>query len=479
MRPPPESVRLLCFTFALAAAGALAAGPQPAADGDGIHPSTRHPFYWELNGEPTLLVGGSDDDNLFQWPEGELKAQLDALARVGGNYLRNTMSDRRDRGFEVYPFARRPDGRYDLDAWNPEYWTRFERFLQGTADRGIVVQIEIWDRFDYSRDHWLPHPYNPRNNINYTFEDSGLAAEYPKHPGANEQPFFFTTLPQRNNRVLLPYQQRFVDRLLSATLRYDHVLYCIDNETSGDEAWGAYWAEYIKTRARERGKRIFVTEMWDDWDIRADRHRRTLDHPERYDFADLSQNNHNKGRAHWENAVWAREYLARAPRPINSVKVYGADGNRFGHTDQDGLERFFRHVLAGFAAVRFHRPDSGLGLNAKAQAAIAAVRRLETIVKMWDLTAVARPLEAGGGREAYAADIAGGGRVLYFPRGGAAAPGVPPGPYDVRWVGVETTEIAENGIDLSAGSTVAAPDGGHWFAVLTPRHDRPPASNPP
>jgi hypothetical protein len=101
-----------------------------------------------------FLAGASDDDNLFQWTGSELMEQLDTLVACGGNYLRNTMSDRPDRGFEVYPFDRRPDGRYDLERWNPEYWRRFETFLEETGRRGIVVQIEVWDRFDYSRDPW-------------------------------------------------------------------------------------------------------------------------------------------------------------------------------------------------------------------------------------------------------------------------------------------------------------------------------------
>jgi len=460
----------------LAAATVAASSQGPSArDPDGIRPSPAHPFYWELNRRPTLLLGGSDDDNLFQWPDAALAEQLDTLRSVGGNYLRNTMSDRPDRGFEIYPFRATSDGRFDLDEWNPEYWSRFERFLRWTADRGIVVQIEIWDRFDYSRSFWTPHPFNPDNNVNYTFEASGLAPAYPKHPGANEHPFFFTTPEQRHNRVVLPYQRRFVDRLLEATLPYGHVLYCIDNETSGEEAWGAYWAEYVKARARARGRQVYVTEMWDAWDIKAEQHQRTLDHPERYDFVDLSQNNHNKGRQHWENAVWARRYLAGAPRPINTVKTYGADGNRFGHTDQDGLERFFRHVLAGFASARFHRPDSGLGLNPKARAAIDTVRRLETLVELWDLSPAPEPLDAGAGREAYMAESASGRRVLYFPRGGAVSPAVRPGPHVVRWVGLETAGIPA--AQLKAGGPsghLAAPSEAHWFAVLEPRHDGQP-----
>ncbi len=50
------------------------------------------------------------------------------------------------------------------------------------------------------------------------------------------------------------------------------------------------------------------------------------------------------------------------PRPLNTVKTYGADGGRFGN-NQDGLERWWRHVIGGAASARFHRPDSGLGLS--------------------------------------------------------------------------------------------------------------------
>jgi hypothetical protein len=72
-----------------------------------------------------------------------------------------------------------PDGKYDLERWNDEYWKRFETLLRGTAERDIVVQIEVWDRFDYSRDNWEPHPYNPKNNVNYTYAQSGFAISTP------------------------------------------------------------------------------------------------------------------------------------------------------------------------------------------------------------------------------------------------------------------------------------------------------------
>ena len=129
------------------------------------------------------------------------------------------------------------------------------------AEREIIVQIEVWDRFDYSRDNWEPHPYNPKNNINYSYAESGFAEHYPDHPGANKQPFFFTTADQRNNRVVLTYQQAFVDKLLDHALEYDHVLYCMDNETSVTAEWGAYWAGYIRESAEAEGRKVHTTEI--------------------------------------------------------------------------------------------------------------------------------------------------------------------------------------------------------------------------
>ncbi|MGH9160511.1 MAG: hypothetical protein ACRD2X_11085 [Vicinamibacteraceae bacterium] len=444
-----------------------------ASDGGGIAPWPENRSYWQYNGRPILLLGGSDDDNLFQWPGEMLRPQLDLLRSVGGNYVRNTMSDRKDRGFELYPFQQLGNGKYDLDAWNPEYWKRFEQFLRWTAERDIIVQIEVWDRFDYSLENWTPHPYNPKNNVNFTGEESGLAEEYPDHPGKNVQPFFFTTPRQRNNTVLLEYQRRFVDRMLSDTLRFDHVLYCIDNETSGEEAWSRYWAEYIKQRAR--GRVVYVTEMWDVWDIKADQHRRTLDHPELYDFVDLSQNNHNSGAQHWQNALWARDYLSRAPRPVNTVKTYGADGNKFGHSNQDGLERFFRHILAGFAAARFHRPDSGLGLNTTARAAIQAARRLESIVPTWTMKPRKEVLANGSGGEVYLAE-AGDALVVYFPKGGRVDVPRRDGGYEVNWIGVGSLSTQTNEAAKHGRLALAAPSQGNWLAVVT---NAAPASSHP
>jgi hypothetical protein len=435
-----------------------------------IQPWSKNPRYWQYRGRPVLLLGGSKDDNLFQIPD--LREHLDALRAAGGNYIRNTMSDRKDKGFEVYPFKQLSGGKYDLEQWDEEYWRRFEDLLRWTAERDIIVQIEVWDRFDYSGSNWEPHPYNPKNNINYTYEQSGFANNYPDHAGANKQPFFFTTPLQRNNTVVLRYQQRFVDKMLSCSLRFHHIIYCIDNETSGDEAWGAYWADYIHSRATESGKKVCVTEMWDAWDLKDDQHKRTLDHPERYDFCDVSQNNQQKGQVHWDNFQWARQRVAVQPRPLNTVKTYGADGGRFGN-NRDGLERWWRHIIGGAASARFHRPDSGLGLSPLAVASLRSARKLESLIKLWDVEPANHLLSNRQDNEAYLAAHPGARYALYFTDGGSVSLDLrdAPGHIDVRWLDVATGDWAKRET-LAGGAIVplTAPRRGHWVAAIVKTH---------
>lgn len=405
------------FLFILALGYVISGADAKKADNSRIRPWTVNPWFWQFKGKPVMLLGASDDDNLFQWPAKILISHLDSMKMAGANYVRNTMSDRKDKGFELYPFKKLNNERYDLDNWNEEYWQRFDFFLKETAKREIIVQIEIWDRFDYSRTNWLPHPYNPKNNINYSVVETGLAEEYPDHPGQNKQPFFFSTPEQKNIEVLLQYQKRFVEKMLDYSLKYNHVLYCIDNETSAEEAWAVFWAEFILARAKDSEKEVCVTEMWDNWDLTTADHRRTFDNPQRYIFCDVSQNNQKKGQVHWNNFQWVRKYIASRPRPLNTVKTYGADGGTHGNT-KDGLERWWRHVLGGAASARFHRPPSGLGLSELSANSVKTVREIEKNVRFWDLRPDNSLLSGREENEAYLACKPGEAYVLFFTDGG-------------------------------------------------------------
>ena len=69
--------------------------------GNNIKPWSENPRYWQYKGKPALLLGATDNDNLFQ--NNNVESHLDSLKNFGGNYIRNTMSDR-DPG-NIYAFA--------------------------------------------------------------------------------------------------------------------------------------------------------------------------------------------------------------------------------------------------------------------------------------------------------------------------------------------------------------------------------------
>ena len=365
-----------------------------------------------------MLLGGSDEDNLFQLPQ--LEEQLDLLVSVGGNYVRNTMSSR-DSG-NIWAFYLDPEtGLYDLNRWNPEYWRRFQELLELTSDREIVVQVEVWATFDFYRENWDINPFNPMNNTSYTAERTKLPLEVSTHPTYCDNPFFWSIPTHQNNMPLLNYQQRFVDKLLSYSMDFDHVLYCIDNETSVTSEWGRFWSEYIRKKAAEQGRAIHITEMWDPWDLDHISHRETFDHPEIYSFVEISQNNHQRGQNQWDNGLRQIEKLSLAGmlRPVNNIKTYGNDLGQHGGGTHNGIQSFIRSTLFGSAAVRFHRPPSGLGLGDTAQVVIQSMRMAIDRIDFFHAEPHNELLTDREENEAYCRAVPGKDYLVYFPDAGS------------------------------------------------------------
>ena len=446
-----------------------------------IRPSEEHPGYWSIDGVTTLLVGGTREDNLFQIDD--LESHLDALAAAGGNYIRNTMSDR-DEG-NVYAFAKIEDGpdagKYDLERWNPEYWRRFTHLLDLCRDRSIVVQIEVWDRFDISREPYEIHPWNPANNVNYDTAASGLATAYAEHPSRNLQPFFHTIPEMDDNTLLRRYQERYVEKLLSISLHYPNVLYCMNNETHESPAWGKYWLSFIRAQAEKAGVEIMATDMFDGpWESGIpDVVRAQFADPATYPFIDVSQINAWRCTTvrHRENLRTLIELNRDPVRPLNCTKVYNSDtlhtydNTAARHTDLDGLTAFWIDVLGGFASARFHRPPHGLGQSEKAINSIRSVRLIEQDVRFWDLSFVP---DWTGGRspdEAFLSHAEGTANLVLLPKGGVFTPDAPiaTGRHTVRFLDVVSAKWQPaREVDLERTTSIEAPDGGIWIAMLMP-----------
>ncbi len=455
-----------------------------------IRPYAKNPRYWQYKGKPVLLLGGSKDDNLFQIPG--LKEHLDLLASVGGNYIRNTMSARVDKGFEIQAFKRLPDGKYDLNQWNDEYWNRFQDLLRWTGQRDIIVQIEVWDRFDYTDRKgtwggrpWQINPYNPANNINYTSKECGLAEAYPDHPSADKQPFFHTIPAMDDNKVLRHYQNAFVDKMLSYSLPCGNVLYCMNNETSTPPIWGQYWMKYIEGKAAEAGVDVYVTDMFDvGWELDTEeKFLLSFDRPDIYTFLDISQNTGNKNtfKKHWQNILFVRDRIKKNPRPINNTKNYGNSKwpAKSGYhkrvwrrwTTESAIQRYVLNVIYGCASTRFHRnPIGGIGLTKPAQDCIKALRKLESLVKMWELTPRNDLLTDYEDSKVFLSANPGQTYALFFLEGGSASVDFRgyEGTFMVKWINVRTGEWGKDDeIEANAILPITSPSKGVWLAAIT------------
>lgn len=445
---------------------------------DCIKPYAANPRYWQYKGQPVLLLGGSKTDHIFLLDD--LKPHLDEIAQAGANYVRNTMSQR--EGVDLKPHARRADGKFNLDEWNADYWQRFADCLEWCRQRDIIVQIEVWDRFDYSRENWQHSPWRPANNVNYRGEQTGLADKYPLHPSSDRHPFFHTVPgmeryePQYD--LLRRHQERFVEKMLSYSLPYGNVLYCMNNETSTPPAWGQYWMQFIRDRAAKAGVAVYATDMFDDgWKPeQSEKLRQSLDNPQLYPFIDISQvNSRNFNQAHWDRHAWVYAQLAKSPRPLNHTKIYSAGETSFGSgTPKDGVERFWRNVIGGAASSRFHRPTSGIGLNDVAKACIAAARKAESVVKLWDVQPRMDLLSDREADEAYLAARPGAQYLLYFTDGGSVKLDLrkAEGRLRLKWINLATGQWqGEATLRGGAVTGIQAPASGGWAAAIVKRSE--------
>ena len=290
------------------------------------------------------------------------------------------------------------------------------------------------------------------NNVNYSVDViDGIEAFYATVAAGNE--------------TGLAYQHKYIDRLLSVTFAYDHVLYNIDNESQGGATWENYWAAYIHETAGEFGRRVYVTTMQFD---PSNAVRAALSFPELYDFVEISQNNQDsrgaRGPAHWENIIFWRQLLqsgSRGPAPMSNVKVYGqgSSANFSAGSETEAVQRFWRNVFAGCASSRFHRPAEtwGSGLSERVRLNLQA---MDMFLEEFDIFSaapnnnvlrhvVASPSSA---MEAYALADIGNAYAIYFPRGRYVVgldPWVHARSVRVRWLNIDTQEwSAPEVIDL-------------------------------
>ncbi|WP_431359016.1 DUF6298 domain-containing protein [Halovenus amylolytica] len=446
---------------------------QPAADGP-IQPSADSPRYWEYNGQPITLIGGDQQDNPFQYinsdDDYDAITWLDTLASLGGNFVRNVMSDRDSVKFgtdNIYAFDRTDSG-YDLTQFNTEYFDRLDTYLAEAQSREIIVSIELWDGWDLYGDRWDAHPWNPANNVTYDESTTTLETAWTDDPIQTTNPFFKTVPSLNDDSTVRQYQEAFVQRILDITLHYDNVIYLPHNERRGALEWSLYWANFLKDAAADAGREIYIGEMNDK-----DNHGSVQPSLSRdvFEFAEVSQHSELNGEDHFTDLAASYDELASQPMPMNAVKNYDCS--------DDGAAMVWRCLMAGAAAARYHRGplgdcDWGIGLQDKAkvhletqQLVLNAVGGAYAVQPHQEINHL---IENRDGKEVYM--MADPGRVyaVYFKGAGSVGLDVSDvnGNVTVEWRDIENRSWASSKTLSGEVVTLTTPQSGHWAVLVRP-----------
>lgn len=147
--------------------------------------------------------------------------------------------------FDPLPWLRTGPGlaadglpKFDLSAFNPDYFARMRRRLQQAGQRGIycaVMPFQGWSLHRTSSDYgdpWPVHPFNTANNINGVGVPFGWADD--EHACLHS-----TRVPE-----VLAFQEAYVRQVVDTVNDLDNVLYEIINE-GGALEWQYHMVKFV------------------------------------------------------------------------------------------------------------------------------------------------------------------------------------------------------------------------------------------
>jgi hypothetical protein len=122
----------------------------------------------------------------------------------------------------VAPWARSSEpgyagggNKFDLEKWNPEYFSRLHDFLGEASRRGIIVEITLFSS-QYGDMQWNVSPFKRENNVNSTGEID------------------WKKLNTLDNGNILAQQERYARKLVREANAYPNVIFEIANEPWSD-----------------------------------------------------------------------------------------------------------------------------------------------------------------------------------------------------------------------------------------------------
>jgi len=201
-----------------------------------LHP--QNPHYFLYKGKPAVLITSAEHYGAVLNAEFDYKKYLQTMHDEGMNYTRiftgsyveipgsfgiqnNTLAPA--AGSFLAPWKRveetglyADEKKFDLNTWNPEYFSRLKDFISLANELDIVVEVTLFCA-TYDDRYWQRHPFNPGNNIN----------EIPINLERQKS----NTLANEN---LTAFQQKLVEKIVTELNGFDNIFFEIQNEPWAD-----------------------------------------------------------------------------------------------------------------------------------------------------------------------------------------------------------------------------------------------------
>jgi len=272
-------------------------------------------------------------------------------------------------------------------------------------------------------------------------------------------------------------------------VRHGYMIYSWGSQSKRDYVYSAEkpWYTHFLWKALEDGKIPSLDQKVNVWEPRLNDINADLGHKDRnITWRHLANQTSCYGvRDNPGEAFNYNDYQMALFWDTLFLKVYGADEyppksnyhkrvwHRWG--TQSSIRSFVMNVLGGCASTRFHRNQSnGIGLTGPAQSCIKAMRKLESQVKMWEVTPQNNLLTDYEDSKVFLSADRGRVYALFFLEGGSASVDLKgyEGMFLVKWINVGTAEWGkESKIIGGRNVTISAPGGGGWIAAIVRRQD--------
>ena len=218
-----------------------------------------NPRYLEYKGKPVILVTSAEHYGAVLNLDFDYRLYLETLAGEGFNYTRifagsylepvdNIFGIRKNtlaplRGRYLAPWVKE-NGKYDLDRFNPDYFSRLRDFVRYAGEHEIIVEVTLFSSI-YHESAWALIPFNRENNLNGTGEMD------------------FRKVNTLDNGGLLKYQEAFVREVVRELNGFENFFFEIQNEPWADngrvagtveqdkEIFGRPWQQKVELASEE------------------------------------------------------------------------------------------------------------------------------------------------------------------------------------------------------------------------------------